>query len=188
MASPARLDLAPASREEETLRLAPHNLEAEQALLGAILVNNEAFDRVSDFLQPDHFYEALHGRTFEIIRKLLAAGKVATPITLKTYLPDLDLGGVTVPQYLVRLAANATTIINAAEYGRTIHDLATRRQLITIGEEMVNRAFDAPVEDVPRQQIEEAERKLYGLAESGRTEGGFQTFGSALTLALHMAS
>jgi replicative DNA helicase len=169
------------------LRLAPHNLEAEQALLGAILVNNEAFDRVSDFLQPEHFFEGLHGKIYEVMGKLLRMGKVATPVTLKTYLPDLDLGGVTVPQYIVRLAKSATTIINAAEYGRTIHDLALRRNLITIGEEMVNRAYDAPVEDMPRQQIEEAERKLYSLAESGRFEGGFQTFSSALTTAIQMA-
>jgi replicative DNA helicase len=184
MSNLARLE----TPDVETLRLAPHNLEAEQALLGAILVNNEAYDRVSDFLQPMHFFETLHGRIFEVITKLLRAGKVATPITLKTYLPDLDLGGVTVPQYLVRLAANATTIINAAEYGRTIYELALRRNLIAIGEGMVNRAFDAPLEESPRAQIEDAERKLYGLAESGRFEGGFQSFASALKIAIEMAS
>lgn len=184
MANLARIE---PPQPDAAMRIAPHNLEAEQALLGAILVNNEAFDRVSDFLTPEHFYEALHGRVFEVMAKLLRAGKVATPITLKTYLPDLDLGGVTVPQYLVRLATNATTIINAAEYGRTIYDLAMRRNLITIGEEMVNRAFEAPVDDPPRQQIEEAERRLYGLAEAGRFDGGFQSFSSALTIAIHMA-
>lgn len=184
MSNLARLE----TPDPETLRLAPHNLEAEQALLGAILVNNEAFDRVSDFLEPGHFFEALHGRIFEVIAKLLRAGKVATPITLKTYLPDLDLGGMTVPQYLVRLAANATTIINAAEYGRTIYELALRRNLISIGEGMVNRAYDAPVDESPRAQIEDAERKLYGLAESGRFEGGFQSFASALKIAIDMAS
>jgi replicative DNA helicase len=180
--------LAPDSTPEQPLRLAPHNLEAEQALLGAILVNNEAFDRVSDFLQPEHFYEKIHGAIFDVMGKLLKAGKVATPITIKTYLPDVDLGGITVAQYLGRLAAAATTISNAGEYGRTVHDLALRRTLITIGEDMAGRAYDAPVEDIPRQQIEEAERKLYALAESGRFEGGFQSFSSALTLAIQMAS
>lgn len=175
------------NKDSDALRLAPHNLEAEQALLGAILVNNEAFDRVSDFLLPAHFFETLHGRIFETITKLLRAGKVATPITLKTYLPDIDLGGMTVPQYLVRLATSATTIINATEYGRTIYELALRRNLISIGEDMVNRAFDAPVDESPRMQIEDAEKKLYTLAESGRFEGGFQTFGTALQAAIHMA-
>jgi replicative DNA helicase len=171
----------------ETLRLAPHNLEAEQALLGAVLINNEVFDRVADYLRPEHFYEAVHGRIFDTMTKLLRAGKVATPITLKTYLPDADLGGMTVHAYLVRLMTAATTTINAAEYARTIHDLALRRNLITIGEEMVNRAFDAAVEETPRAQIEDAERRLYSLAEAGRFEGGFQTFSSALQQAIHMA-
>ena len=78
------------------------------------------------------------------------------------------------PQYLARLAAEATTVINAEDYGRTIHDLAIRRDLILIGEDIVNSAYDAPVDATPREQIEEAERKLYAVAETGRYEGGFQ--------------
>ncbi len=93
-------------------------------------------------------------------------GKVATPVTLKTFLPaDTDIGGMTVGQYLARLAAEATTIINAQDYGRTVYDLALRRDLIRIGEDMVNVAFDAPVDFAPRAQIEDAERQLYELAE-----------------------
>ncbi len=172
----------------ETFRVPPHNVEAEQALLGAILVNNEAFDRVSDFLQPAHFSEEIHRRIFEVASALIRAGKIATPITLKTFLGDHDLGGITVPQYLARLAAEATTIINAADYGRSIYDLAIRRALITVGEEVVNVAYDAPVDHSPRAQIEEAERQLYTLAESGRAEGGFQRFSDALTVAIDMAA
>ena len=108
-------------------------------------------------------------------------GKVATPITLKTFLPaDTDIGGMTVSQYLARLAAEATTIINAQDYGRTIYELSLRRDLIRIGEEMVNVAFDAPVDFAPRAQIEDAERRLYELAESGRYDGGFQRFAQAM--------
>ncbi|HRJ69517.1 MAG TPA: replicative DNA helicase, partial [Beijerinckiaceae bacterium] len=166
-----------------------HNIEAEQALLGAILVHNEAYDRVADFLRPEHFYEEIHARIFETAGRLIHAGKIATPITLKTFLPDTqDLGGMTVAQYLVRLAQSATTIINAKEYGRAIHDLALRRQLITIGEDMVNTAFDAPVEASPRAQIEDTERKLFSLAEAGRYEGGFQSFDLALTTAMDVAA
>ena len=84
------------------------------------------------------------------------------------------------PQYLARLAAEATTIINAEDYGRTIHDLAVRRDLILIGEDIVNSAYDAPVDATPREQIEEAERKLYSIAETGRYDGGFQRFSDAL--------
>ena len=171
-----------------TYRIPPHNIEAEQALLGAILVNNEAFDRVSDFLHPDHFSEEIHRRIFEVSAQLIRAGKVATPVTLKTFLGEHDLGGITVPQYLARLAAEATTIINAEDYGRTIYDLATRRRLITIGEDVVNMAYDAPVDMAPREQIEEAERRLYEIAEQGRYDGGFHAFSQALSSALDMAA
>ncbi len=171
-------------------RQAPHNIEAEQALLGAILVNNESLDRVSGFLDTSHFYDPLHGQIFEVTQKLIGAGKQATPITLRTFFEtaepiDKDL---TVPQYLGRLAAHATTIINAHDYGRTIYDLAVRRALIMIGEDLVNTAYDSPVDLPPERQIQEAESQLYSLAESGKYGQGFQTFGQALTTAIEMAN
>ena len=170
-------------------RSAPHNIEAEQSLLGAILVNNDAFYRVSDFLEPKHFFEPIHQTIFETAGSLIRMGKVATPVTLKTFLPaETDIGGMTVGQYLARLAAEATTIINAQDYGRPIYDLALRRDLIRIGEDMVNVAFDAPVDFAPRAQIEDAERQLYELAETGRYDGGFQRFSQALTVAVDMAA
>jgi replicative DNA helicase len=170
-------------------RSAPHNIEAEQSLLGAILVNNDAFYRVSDFLEPRHFFEPIHQTIYETAGSLIRMGKVATPVTLKTFLPaDADIGGMTVGQYLARLAAEATTIINAQDYGRTVYDLSLRRDLIHIGEDMVNVAFDAPVDFAPRAQIEDAERRLYELAESGRYDGGFQRFSQALTVAVDMAA
>src|SRR5215216_3859633 len=179
----------PAQQAEPLYRTAPHNIEAEQALLGAVLVNNEAFYRVSDFLEPSHFLEPLHQKIFELAGSLIRAGKIATPITMKTFLPaDLDVAGLTVSQYLARLAAEATTVINAADYGRTIYDLAVRRSLIVIGEDMVNVAFDAPVDFAPQEQIEDAERRLYEIAEKGHYGGGFQRFASALTTAVDMAA
>jgi replicative DNA helicase len=170
-------------------RSAPHNIEAEQALLGAILVNNDAFYRVSDFLEPKHFFEPIHQTIYETGASLIRMGKVATPVTLKTFLPaDTDIGGMTVGQYLARLAAEATTIINAQDYGRTVYELSLRRDLIGIGEDMVNVAYEAPVDFAPRAQIEDAERRLYELAESGRYDGGFQRFSQALTVAVDMAA
>jgi replicative DNA helicase len=170
-------------------RTAPHNIEAEQALLGAILVNNEAFYRVSDFLEPGHFFEPIHQNIYQISRNLVRAGKIATPVTLKTFLDaNIDIGGLNVSQYLARLAAEATTIINAEDYGRTIYDLSVRRDLIQVGEDMVNLAYDAPVDYAPRNQIEDAERRLYELAETGRYDGGFQRFAQALTTAVDMAA
>src|SRR6476660_5771961 len=170
-------------------RAAPHNIEAEQALLGAILVNNEALYRVSDFLEPPHFFEPIHQQIYDIARSLIRTGRPASPVTLKTFLPaEIDIAGLTLAQYLARLAAEATTIINAVDYGRTVYDLATRRELINIGEDMVNVAFEAPVDFAPRDQIEDAERRLYELAESGRYDGGFQRFSQALTVAVDMAA
>jgi replicative DNA helicase len=170
-------------------RTAPHNIEAEQALLGAILVNNEALYRVSDFLEARHFFEPVHQKIYEISSQLVRAGKVASPVTLKTFLPaDADIGGMTLSQYLARLAAEATTVINAQDYGRTIYDLSVRRSLIVIGEDIVNEAYDAAVDFAPTKQIEEAERKLYEVAESGRYEGGFQAFSQAITTAVDMAA
>lgn len=174
--------------EGPSFRTAPHNIEAEQALLGAILTNNEAQDRVSGFLEPEHFFEPLHARIYETAATLIHAGKHATPITLRTFFENEEpIGDLTVPQYLGRLAANATTIINARDYGRTVHDLAVRRNLIVIGEDMVNSAYDSPVDFPPENQIEDAEQRLFDLAENGKYGQGFETFSRALADAIEMA-
>ncbi|AKK19899.1 replicative DNA helicase [Candidatus Liberibacter africanus] len=175
-------------REPPQHRESPNNIEAEQALLGAILVNNDAFYRVSDFLKPWHFFEGIHQKIFEIAGKLIHMGKTANPVTIKTFLSTTDmLGDLTVPQYLARLASEAVSIINSEDYGRTIYGLALRRTLITIGEEMVNAAYKASLDLPPSIQIEEAERKLFDLAENGRYNGGFHTFSDAMTAAIDMA-
>ena len=167
----------------------PHNMEAEQALLGAILVNNEAFSRVSDFLEPRHFLEIIHQDIYELAGGLIRAGKLATPVTLKTFLPgDLDVAGLTVNQYLARLAAEATTIINAEDYGRTVYDLSIRRDLIAIGEEMVNLAYEAPVDATPLNQIETVEHALYELAATGKNHSGTLSQEQMATSALNRAS
>src|SRR6266481_5961496 len=139
--------------------------------------------------QPQHFFQPIHRQIYDISRSLIRTGKLASPVTLKTFLPaEIDIAGLTLAQYLARLAAEATTIINAVDYGRTIYDLAIRRELINIGEDMVNVAFDAPVDFAPGDQIEDAERRLYELAEIGRYGGGFQKFETALTTAVDMAA
>ncbi|OCW57743.1 replicative DNA helicase [Hoeflea olei] len=179
-----------AARPEKSplLREAPSNIEAEQALLGAILVNNDAFYRVSDFLKPTHFMEPLHRRIYEVAGDIIRMGKTANPVTIKTFLPaDSKVGEMTVAQYLARLASEAVTIINAEDYGRAIYDLAQRRSLISIGEDMVNIAYDAPLDMPPSSQIEDAERRLFELAETGRYDGGFQSFNDAVSLAIDMA-
>jgi replicative DNA helicase len=177
------------ARDALPFRAAPHNLEAEQALLGAILVNNEAHDRVSSFLEAHHFYDPLHQQIFETLSKLIASGKQATPITLRTFFETAEPidATTTVPVYLGKLAVNATTIINARDYGRTIHDLYTRRQLIVIGEDVVNNAFDSTIDLPPKAQIEDAETRLFSLAETDKYGQGFLAFNNALTTAIEMA-
>jgi len=185
-----QLKAAASGEESFTYREAPHNIDAEQALLGAILVNNEALDRVAGFLSPEHFYEPLHGQIFEVASKLIQSGKQATPVTLRTFFETAEPidETMTVPQYLGVLASHATTIINALDYGRTVHDLAVRRALIVIGEDMVNGAYDSPVDEPPAVQIEAAEGRLYELAEQGKYGQGFVAFPSALTQAVDMAN
>ncbi|MGE8942611.1 replicative DNA helicase [Leptospira interrogans] len=188
--APEKLRAQAAASEPLEFRQPPHNIEAEQALLGAILVNNESMDRVAGFLDAQHFYDPLHQQIYEVAGKIIQAGKQATPITLRTFFENAEPidENLTVPQYLGRLAVNATTIINAADYGRTVYDLATRRSLITIGEDMVNTAYDSPVDFPPEQQIQESEGRLYALAESGKYGQGFLSFNTALTQAIEMAN
>ncbi len=119
---------------------------------------------------------------------MIRANKLATPVTVKTFLTQDVTLDLDIPKYLAMLAAEATAIISAADYGRTIYELAQRRALIGIGEDMVNLAYDAPPEQTPDHQIEAVEQQLYQLAETGKYDGGFQRFSSALTIAIEMAS
>jgi replicative DNA helicase len=166
-------------------RTAPHNLDAEAQLLGAILVNNDAATRVMGFLQPGHFYEAVLGEIYDAALKLIERNQRATPVTLRPYFENhaalKDVGGAA---FLARLAAEAATIIHAEDYGRQIYDLALRRELIQVGETMVLTAYDSPIEASAPQQIEQAEDSLFKLAETGQHEGGFQTFKKSLTTAI----
>ncbi|MCU0953163.1 MAG: replicative DNA helicase [Hyphomicrobium sp.] len=185
-----RLRAAANADEPVSFRQVPHNIEAEQALLGAILVNNEALDRVTDFLEPVHFFDPLHASIYETATKLIQAGKPANPVTLKTFFENAEpiAPNLTVPQYLGRLAASATTVINAHDYGQTVYDLAIRRNLIVIGEDLVNTAFDSPVDHSPDDQIADVESRLYALAEKGKYGQGFLAFGTALAHAIEMAN
>ena len=186
MASRAPLDTIH-DTASPTYRTPPHNLEAEQALLGALLINNEALNHVAAFLEADHFYLPVHGRIYEAIATVVERGQIANPVTLKHHFDQdealKETGGA---QYLARLAGSAVTIINAEHYGHTIHGLALRRGLVGIGEEVVNHAYDAPLDVSATQQIEDAEQRLYLLAEEGKTEGGFKAFSTSLTNAVSM--
>ena len=177
-----------AEAQSSAYREPPHNLEAEQGLLGAILVNNRAFERVSEYLSPDHFADAAHGRIFAACGQLIEKGQIANPVTLKALFDqDESLQEAGGAQYLVRLAASVVTVINADDYGQAIYDSFLRRELIDIGGEIVNEAYQHDLDLPAAEQIEVAESKLFGLAEHGSSLGGFQEFGEALTTAIRMA-
>ena len=140
-------------------RTQPHNVEAEQALLGAILINNEAYHRVAEFLRPEYFYEPVHGRIFEAMTRLVEQGRLADHVTLKVAFDhDEALRDLDGAQYLARLARAAETILNAEDYGRLLDDLSLKRGLIRVGEEVVNKAYDPSVPESGRDQIEIAEQ------------------------------
>ncbi len=178
------------SKPTEPLRPAPHNIEAEQALLGAILVNNDAWWHVQDFLLPQHFFDPLHGRIYTACGHLVGANSVATPITLKPFFENEEniLPHLTVPQYLGRLAASATTVINAEHYGRTVRDLFIRRSLIVIGEDMVNLAYDARVDVEAESIVEAAEQRILEVIERGHMQNGPVHISEALVTAVDMAA
>ncbi|MGH7121747.1 MAG: replicative DNA helicase [Acetobacteraceae bacterium] len=169
----------------QTLRRPPANLEAEQALLGALLANNKAFERVGEFLEPDHFADPVHGRIYTAIRRRIESGQLADAVTLRGEFEHSGLleevGGTA---YLAELVAATVGIINAGEYGRAVHDAWVRRQIIELGEVMVNRAFGAEPEMAGPAQVEAAEQALYDLATRGRQGSGFLAFERALAEAI----
>jgi replicative DNA helicase len=169
-------------------RLPPANLQAEQALLGALLANNKAYERVAEFLAPEHFADALHGRIYQSIVRRIEAGQLADAVTLKAEFEHsgiLDEVGGTA--YLAQLLTAMVGIINAGEYGRAIYDAWLRRQLIDLGETVVNNAFGANPDLDGRAQIENAEQSLFNLAVHGGADGGFVSFERALTEAITTA-
>ena len=167
----------------------PHNIEAEQALLGALLVNNDVFDRVASIVQADHFHEPVHARIFEVAANRIAKNALASPVTLKAFFEEdaglQELGG---PAYLARLAGAAISLYAARDYAQLIYDLAIRRDLIVIGQEIADKAARMDVDSEPRDQIVEAEQALYQLGEQGKVDKGFQSFLRAAIGAVNVAN
>ena len=169
----------------ENLRIPPQNVEAEQALLGAILSNNKALEKVSEFLRGEHFANPAHGKIYEAARLYIEQGRIADPITLKAAFDNeeslKDVGG---SSYLMKLAAASGTIINASDYGRQILDRHIRRQMIALGNDIVNDAFTINVDDDAIKQVEQAEKKLYHIATEGELQGGPKALNVALAESL----
>lgn len=169
-------------------RVLPHNEEVEQALLGALLVNNRALEKVSEFLRAEHFYSAVHGRIYDAICKFVERGQDASPATLKSFFDkEADLSNVGGGQYLADLAAHVVSVINVEDYGRTVYEAHLRRALITLGEDVVNEAYDHNVDQSPQQQIEVAEKRLFELATAGDFKSGPVAFSTTLAKAIQQA-
>ena len=167
----------------------PHSIEAEQQILGAILTNNDIFDRISAIIGPEHFYDPVHARIYEVAKSRILKNALASPVTLKAFLENdeglKELGG---PAYLARLAGAAISAFAAKDYAQLIYDLAIRRELIKLGKDIADRAAQVEVESPPDEQIIQAESALYKMAEQGRTESGFQSFLRAVTDAVQSAN
>ena len=167
----------------------PHSIEAEQQLLGALLTNNDLYDRISSVINSHHFYDPVHARIFEIASARITTNKLASPVTLKAFLAEdeglAELGGAS---YLIRLAGAAISTFAVRDYAEMIYDLAIRRELISVGNDIAAKAARVDVESAPKEQIVEAEQELYRLADQGETKQGFQSFLVAVTDAVKVAN
>jgi replicative DNA helicase len=177
------------SPEPETPDAMPHSVEAEQQLLGAILTNNDVYDRIAQIIGPQHFHDPVHARIFEIAATRIAKNALASPVTLKAFMEDdeglKELGG---PAYLARLAGAAISAFAVRDYAQMIYDFAIRRELIGLGRDISDKAARVDVSSEPKDQIVEAEQQLYKLSEQGQTESGFQSFLKAVTDAVNVAN
>ncbi len=176
----------PATLDTEVL---PHNIEAEQQLLGAILTNNDVYDRIAALVKPEHFFDPVHQRIFERAAARIQKNALASPVTMKPFFEDdaglRELGG---PSYLVRLAGAAISAYAARDYAQMIYDLAVRRELIALGRDISAKAAKVEIHSEPKEQITEAEQRLYKLGEQGVAERGFQSFLKAVTDAVNVAN
>ena len=182
-------EINPTGAEIQLPETMPHSIEAEQQLLGAILTNNEIYDRVASIIKSQHFYEPVHARIFEVAAARITKNNLASPVTLDAFLSDdvglRELGG---SAYLTRLAGAAIAGFAVRDYAQLIYDLAMRRELIRVGDDISARARRADVDLDPKTQIVEAEQSLYALAEEGQSDSGFKSFLSAVTGAVDMAN
>ena len=168
----------------QQMRELPHNVEAEQSLLGAIMLDNECYEDFADFLSPDHFFVPINGKIFEAIRKLIAKDLVADPITLRAYFEKNDeLKGIEGGNYLIQLVNSVVSVSGAENYARLIYDLYNRRQLIKIGENIVFEASNFKLNSSSADQIEKAEAQLYDLAMDN-TRGSCVSFADIAQMAV----
>jgi replicative DNA helicase len=166
----------------------PQNVEAEAALLGALMIDNRLVEDVQLKLRPDHFFEPLHGRIYEAILRLTDRNMIASPVTLRPlFEADEGIKEVGGPAYLAQLTGSGAAVIGARDFAAQIYDLALLRALVGVGRDLVESALDTSEEVAPLAQIEKAETELYKVAEEGGAEGKAKSFSEASKEALRVA-
>ena len=166
----------------------PMNIEAEAALIGALMIDNRLVEDVVSRLRPEHFAEGLHGRVYAAILKLSERNMAATPVTLKPMFDAdpamIEMGGAA---YLAGLTMQSGALLAARDFASQIYDLALLRELIRVGRDMATNAADTSGDIAPIDQITSAEMALYKVAEAGEVSGAVKTFGQATREAIDMA-
>ena len=172
---------------KDDFRELPNNIEAEQAVIGSILVSNEIFDEINLILKSNNFYDPMHQKIFSAIENLIFRGMLANPITLKNYFED-EKDDLNVPDYLVKVTKFSTSIRQATEYSKIIYDMFVRRELIKISEQTIDTAKLNDLRTSGQSIIENSEKLLYELAEKGSSYSSLMSFDKALRQTIDMAS
>ena len=165
----------------------PNNIEAEQAVIGSILVSNDIFDEISTIISSINFYDPMHQKIFEAIESLIYKGMLANPITLKNYFED-EKDDLNVPEYLVKITKFSTSVRQAVEYSKIIYDMFVRRELIKISEQTIDSAKLNELDTNGQTIIENSERLLFDLAEKGSFNSSLIKFDEAMKQTIEMAS
>jgi len=165
----------------------PNNIEAEQAVIGSILVNNDIFDEINTIISNINFYDPMHQKIFEAIESLIYKGMLANPITLKSYFED-EKDDLNVPEYLVKITKFSTSVRQAIEYSKIIYDMFVRRELIKISEHTIDSAKINDLDTNGQSIIESSERLLFDLAEKGSFNSSLVKFDEAMKQTIEMAS
>ncbi len=165
----------------------PNNIEAEQAVIGSILVSNDIFDEINTIISCINFYDPMHQKIFEAVESLIYKGMLANPITLKNYFED-EKDDLNVPEYLVKITKFSTSVRQAIEYSKIIYDMFVRRELIKISEQTIDSAKINDLDTNGQSIIESSERLLFDLAEKGSFNSSLVKFDEAMKQTIEMAS
>ena len=165
----------------------PNNIEAEQAVIGSILVSNDIFDEINTIISCINFFDPMHQKIFEAVENLIYKGMLANPITLKNYFED-EKDDLDVPEYLVKITKFSTSVRQAIEYSKIIYDMFVRRELIKISEQTIDSAKLNDLDTNGQSIIESSERLLFNLAEKGSFNSSLVKFDEAMKQTIEMAS